>query len=275
MGLLLVFCPWFKGIYKRVQSYLYPQSHSSGHFAPVLVSTAVPASNENTVSPSFSNVGSPTVSQSLAPIFAPVINIGNIGNVGQPAEFVHEIKQEPRRESISSARLELNFELLSLTYKLERCAWERATQFDNDRQDAIVAWFGNPVPLKGMSGVQASKLSAHIRYSVEGRWTEQISRGYWLDCSANEISIDVADRAGLIIGLNGWSYLASYENPYSRSAGYEILQPALRHPGKKVEMPKAPMDIEISLLSQGTTTLDRWKCHLTFVNNRPFAVKVT
>jgi hypothetical protein len=171
-------------------------------------------------------------------------------------------------------RLELSLETISLTYRLEHCAWDEASQFDHDRREAIVAWFRNPVPLKGISGVDASQLSAHIRYSVDGHWNTQVSRGYWLHYSANEITIKIADRAGLIIGLSEWSRWVSYSNPYSQPANEEFLQPALRHPGKKVEMPKADMVIEVSLLSHGTVTLDQQQICLTFTNGRPFAVRV-
>jgi hypothetical protein len=171
-------------------------------------------------------------------------------------------------------RLELNFELTSLVYKVENSAWDEATEFDYDRREALIAWFTNPVPPKGVTGVDASRLSAHIRYSAESHWSTQVSRGYWLRHSANEIAIDAADRAGLILGLVDWSHWVSYANPYRRPASEEFLQPALRHPGEQKRMPKADMEIDVSLLSCGTTTLDNWKLFLTFTNDRPYVVRV-
>jgi hypothetical protein len=215
-----------------------------------------------------------------APIhFAPVINVGNVGEAlvsPQPShapEAAPKIGPEPPKEADSSAHLDLSFERMPLIYRLDQSAWGEATQFDNDSKDALIAWFTNPVPQKGMSGVDASGLSAHIKYFVEGHWSRQVSRGYWLHCSANEVRIGIADRAGLILGLADWSHWVSYANPYPRPADDEFLQPAMRRPGEKVEMPKAAMDIELSLLSHGTVTLDQRIIHLTFPGGKPYAVK--
>jgi len=170
-------------------------------------------------------------------------------------------------------RLDFSLERLSLIYRVELSAWRETTQFEHDGRTAIVGWFRNPVPPKGTRGVDASHLSAHIRYSVEGHWSTEVSRAYWLRYSENEITINIADRAGLIIGFAEGSNWVSYLNPFANSADEGILQPAFRHPGHKEQMPAADMNIEISLLSRGTTTLDQQKVRLVFTNGRPFAVR--
>lgn len=170
-------------------------------------------------------------------------------------------------------RLELSFELVPLTYRFEHCAWDVATQFDHDQRDALIAWFANPVPPKGASGVIASQISAFIKYSVAGHRSAQVTRGYWMRYSANEIRINTGDRAGLILGLNDWSHWVSYSNPYPHPANEEFLQPVVRPLGEKVQMPKADMDIKVSLLLGGTVTLDEWDIRLCFANGKPYAVK--
>lgn len=112
-----------------------------------------------------------------------------------------------------------------------------------------------------------------MKYSVSGHWDAQVTRGYWMHHSANEIRLNIGDRAGLILGLNDWSHWVSYSNPYAHPANEEFLQPVVRPLGEKVQMPKADMDIDVSLLSGGVVTLDEWKVRLSFANGKPYAVK--
>jgi hypothetical protein len=178
---------------------------------------------------------------------------------------------EEQRKAVA-AQLVLSFELISLVYRPEHGAWDEAGQFDHDAKTAMVAWFTNPVPPQGVSGVEASRLSAHIKYSADDHWRMQVSRGYWLHHAANGITIITGDRAGLILGLVDWSHWVSYENPYTRTMGEEMFGPVVRPHGDKRQMPQEDMVIEVSLLGHGTTTLDTRKFALTFTNGKPFAV---
>jgi hypothetical protein len=192
----------------------------------------------------------------------------------KPEPPQHPIADVPPKISPQQLRLELGFERMSLIYRVEQSAWDTATQFEYDGRESIVAWFTNPVPPKGVRGIEAMGLSAHIRYSVEGHWKTQVSRGYWLHWSENEITINAADRAGLILGFVYFSHWVSYANPYSTPASEGILQPAFRPPGQESKMPIVDMDIEISLLTNGKFTLDQQKVRLCFSQGHPYAVRV-
>ena len=170
--------------------------------------------------------------------------------------------------------LESNFQLINIIYNLGNSLWRETTQFEYDGKDAIVAWFNNPVPPKGSNGLNASQLSAHIKFSVAGQWSTEISRGYWLGYSENEITIDIGHKAGLILGMVDWTNWISYINPYTHSASEEFLQPACRNYGEMKRMPKTEMEIDVSLLSHGTTTIDQLKLLLTFPGGRPYVARI-
>jgi len=204
-----------------------------------------------------------------------VIYSFNNGPLQEVTQLEETFLSLPQVEAATSnfVRLDLTFERMDLMYKPEHCAWDQATQFDDSRRQALIGWIANPVAPPGVRGVDASRLSAHLKYSVEGKWNAQVSRGYWLHHSANEIAIIPGDRAGLILGLVDWSHWVSYANPYFQSPNDGILGPAFRDHGKEEKMPLADMDIEISLISNGALTLDQRKFRLCFTNGRPSEVR--
>ena len=260
LGLLFLMSPWLRRALVRAQGRLYKEDAPAD--SPIIsVSSEAPIRNEVTASPT------------ISPVFAPVFNVSPVISTTIPPNQSNTQIPTPAPVEKPAPRLRMSLESMSVIYRLEHSAWGEATQFDHDSREAIVAWFANPVPSRGMSGVDASQLSAHIEFSVAGHWSTQVSRGYWLGYSANEIRINIADRAGLILGLADWSHWVSYSNPYARPANEEFLQPAMWLPGEKVQMPKADMDIEVSLLSKNMLTVDQQKIHLCFTNGKPYAVR--
>lgn len=174
-----------------------------------------------------------------------------------------------------ASHLQVDFQLTNINYELAHSAWDSASQGGDYHmmREGMIAWFKNPVPEKGASGIDATQLSAHIKYSVDGTWSEEIARAYWLHHSANEITIPVGHREGLVLGVIEWDRWVAYSNPHSTPAHEDFLQPALRYPGPKVQMPKTDMDIDVSLLARGTKTLEQLKIRLVFTNGKPYMVR--
>jgi hypothetical protein len=178
----------------------------------------------------------------------------------------------PELAKPETVTLELGFELRKIVYSLANSAWIEATQFDYDARTALIVWFTNPVPPKGARGIDASNLAAHLKFSVPEHWSEQVKRAYWLGRSENRTNLEVGDRAGVIVGLTEWDRWVCYSNPYERPANEEFLQPALRPVGERKQMPKADMHIDLSLISNDSTTLEKKRISLVFTNGTPYAV---
>jgi hypothetical protein len=119
--------------------------------------------------------------------------------------------------------------------------------------------------------LNTSGLTAHLKFSVPEHWSESVNSAYWVGKSQNRVTLKVGDRAGVILGFVDWSHWSCYSNPYERPAYEELLQ-ALRHPSGKKQMPKTDMNIELSLVSSDSTTLEKKNIRLVFTNGIPYAV---
>ena len=187
----------------------------------------------------------------------------------QPYTPIDTYTSPPKRP-----RLEVNIASASMIFREEKGAWVLAQTYDQVSRDGIIVRFKNPVAPVNSDGVDASALSAHIKYSVPGHWECEIARAYWLNWSTNQIEIEVGHTEDLVLGLVDWSKWVNYENPYSESMGQGIIPEIVREKGPKKEMPEADMDIDISLLLNGRKTIDEVKIHLTFAARFPYAVIV-
>ena len=262
VGLFMLLLPTLRDFLPRIQESLYP---AESDWSPDIVS--VQLNQESTVSPNFSNVGSPNINITVSPTISPTFtNTPTISQNALPQIAIADIGQ------CHNPSLEMQFELCELRYAFEISRWTRANQFDHDERLSLVAWFTNPVPPKGTSGINSSGLFAHIKYSVPEHWSTQVPRAYWLDHSENMVILEIGHEAGVILGCVEYERWVAYVNPYTVAAETEFLQPAFRGLGEKKQMPKMDMTIDLALISDNNTTIEQKRISLAFINGRPYAV---
>jgi hypothetical protein len=130
--------------------------------------------------------------------------------------------------------------------------WIRAA----DGDPGLLVWIENKPANVGSGAVPVKSLAASLRfYDLRGVLLHQVSRVYWLDQSANTVSLRSGESAAGIICLFEGELLRTYENQSSNRqrvapVPHEWLTP-LSPPSDDIPF-STPIDVEMILVSEET-----------------------